>query len=476
MGRSTQERHSLMASATLTPEAHQENAATLAAILGLTSESAAKKLDLTITVTADSNCLTAQNIVQEVAELLSRTVRHVSTSEPDAGSVAELVIGSSKPRTNGTKIYLNIIADHAVISTTPSDQVCCESIPPILALLTACYASAATLYHATGGILPFEMQDPFTIRFEELGINTKSLAQQIVIGHAYLAGAGAIGNGFFWAARNLNFSGRLEIVDDDCVSPGNLNRQIWFNQNDIGKAKVNQLQANAQPFFPSLEIIPRLCRLQNLPEKYDGPWLRRLIVAVDSRRARRELQNEFPGEVFDASTTDIREIVLHHHRQPTKHACLSCIYEPDNEEFSREHHIAEHLGVTIDEVRTERISHAAALVIVTRFQNLLASKIEGMAYDSFFKTLCAEGELSRTVDKRTVAPFAFVSVLAGTFLALEIVRRLGDETNARNFNYWRLSPWFPPIGRRRILRPKQPSCTFCGKPIMSKVNTTLWTP
>ena len=30
---------------------------------------------------------------------------------------------------------------------------------------------------------------------------------------------------------------------------------------------------------------------------------------MDSRRARRELQNELPAEVFDASTTDIREVV-----------------------------------------------------------------------------------------------------------------------------------------------------------------------
>lgn len=463
-----------MAAIQLTPEARLENATTLAGILGLGTESAAEALDLAVTVTAEPGSPEAKNIAREVIELLSRTVRHASALELDSGSAAELVIGTAIPRTSGAKVYLSATADQVVISTIPQTSASCESIPPILALLSACYASAATLYNAIGGILPFELPDPLIIRFSELGIDTESLARPIDIGHAYLAGAGAVGNGFLWAARHLNFSGRLEIVDDDIVSSGNLNRQIWFNQGDIGKKKVDQLRTKAQPLLQNLEIVPRRSRLQTLPEKTDGPWLRRLIVAVDSRRARRELQSEFPGEVFDASTTDIREIVLHYHHQPTKHACLSCIYEPDEEEFTRERHIAEHLGVTIDEVRTERISCAAALEIATRFPKVQASEIEGMAYDSFFKRLCAERQLGVIADKRTIAPFAFVSVLAGTLLALEVVRRLGDETAIRNFNYWRLSPWFPPLGRRRVMRPKQVGCAFCGHPIMAAVNSELW--
>lgn len=465
-----------MASTHMTPEARQENATTLAAILGLGTESAAETLDLAVTVTADPESSEAQDLAREIIDLLSRTIRDASASAWNKDSAAELVIGPAPARTDAAKVYLSLTADQVVIGTKRQARAVCEPIPPILALLAACYASAATLFNATGGILPFELPDPLIIRFNELGIASESLARPVDIGHAHLVGAGAIGNGFLWAGRHLNFSGRLEIVDDDSVSSGNLNRQIWFEQSDIGKAKVDQLKARAQPWFPNLEIVPRYCRLQNLPDRTDGPWLRRLIVAVDSRRARRELQNEFPGEVFDASTTDIREVVLHYHRQPTKHACLSCIYEPDNEEFTREQHIAEHLGVTIDEVRTERISCVAASAIVSRFPKAHASEIEGMAYDSFFKRLCAEGQLGVIADKRTIAPFAFVSVLAGTLLALEVVRRLGDETAERHFNYWRLSPWFPPLARRRVMRPKQLGCAFCGQSTMVAVNTALWSP
>ncbi|MDA9393088.1 hypothetical protein WN73_21460 [Bradyrhizobium sp. CCBAU 45394] len=39
-------------------------------------------------------------------------------------------------------------------------------------------------------------------------------------------------------------------------------------------------------------------------------------------------------------------------------ACLSCIYEAEQEEFTREHHIAEHLGAPVEEViRRDGLSH-----------------------------------------------------------------------------------------------------------------------
>ena len=61
--------------------------------------------------------------------------------------------------------------------------------------------------------------------------------------HTFIAGAGAIGNGFLWAARHLNFRGQLSIADDDAVSAGNLNRQIWFQTDDIDSPKVDRIVA-----------------------------------------------------------------------------------------------------------------------------------------------------------------------------------------------------------------------------------------
>lgn len=464
-----------MADDYLTADARRENALTLAAALGISVDSASEALDVDIVVSADPIDLVATDIAEHVCHLLKRTVRRASTTS-DGNAHLELIIGSARPHTNGRHLTLHVDLTAVTVTSHQGPLKPCAAIPPLCRLLTACYAAAAVVYRATGGELPFTVSDPLIISFEELGIEVDALSEPIDLGHAYMAGAGAIGNGFLWAARQLDLRGRLEIVDDDHVTSGNLNRQVWFQPDDISKPKADRLAEKAQPFLPSLELVPRRCRLQDLPEKSDTAWLPRLIVAVDSRRARRELQNEFPGEVFDASTTDIREIVIHHHKQPTPYACLSCIYEPDEAESSREHHIAEHLGVSVEEVRSERISSESSVMIAERFAGLSATDITGVAYDSLFKTLCSTGRLSTVPDKRILAPFAFVSVLAGTLLAVELVRCLGRRPPSEESNYWRTSPWHSPFARRRILRAQQPHCGFCANRIKSAVNRQLWGP
>jgi hypothetical protein len=465
-----------MANDYLTLEARKENALTLAAALGISVDSASQALEVDIVICADPTDAVAADIAQHVCDLLTRTVRRASVGETGEAAHAKLIIGAVSSQPNGQNLYLHVNETAASITSQPGPWRPCAPIPPLCRLLIACYAAAAMVYRATGSALPSTVPDPLILRFADLGVELDALSEPIELGHAYLAGAGAIGNGLLWAARYLDLRGRLEIVDDDHVTSGNLNRQIWFQTDDIAKPKAARLAKLTQPYFASLELVPRQCRLQDLPERSDKPWLSRLIVAVDSRRARRELQNEFPGEVFDASTTDIREVVIHHHKQPTAHACLSCIYEPDEAEFSREHHIAEHLGVTVEEVRSERISTASAAVIAARFPTLSTADIAGVAYDSLFKTLCSTGQLGMLTDKRILAPFAFVSVLAGALLAVELVRYLGGPSSAAETNYWRASPWHSPLARRRILRARQPHCGFCADRIKSIVNRQLWGP
>lgn len=458
----------------LTLESQRENATALASVLGLSVDEAADFLALSVAITIDSADPTAQQIAAEAFALLSRTVQRVVVSKAEDNVDAELVIGCATPLTKGCPVFLSVSDEFAVIASCADSSARCASVPGVVALLIACYASGVTLNAALSGALPFGQPDPFVLSLHEFGIDWSAVSEPISLDHTYIAGAGAIGCGFLWAARHLNLRGRLEIVDDDCVSSGNLNRQVWFDINDIGKSKAFQLAMKCNSQVSPLTLIPRQCRLQELSEKSDDAWLRRLIVAVDSRRARRSLQNEFPREVFDASTTDIREAVIHHHIQPTSHACLSCIYAPDDDELSREKHIAEHFGISVDQVRTERISESVARSIAGRFPSLVATKIVGIAYDSLFKQLCAQGQLQSLGDKRIVAPFAFISVLAGTLLALEVVRRLGAGNHVQDFNYWRLSPWHPPHDRLRTVRQRQTECLFCGNEILKAVNESLW--
>lgn len=464
-----------MSAIALTTGAQRQNAATLAAALGLAEAKAAELLDLTVLVTAEPTDPTALALASDVVELLGRTVREVTLEVPTSFVSAELVIGAASGRTGAKQVFLQVGAHGATMyQDQPASAMPCAPKHRLLCAWIACYACAVMLNRAIDADLPFNLPSPFKLPFAVLGLDLEALDQTVDIGHAYLAGAGAIGNGLLWAGRHLDLRGCLEIVDDDEADSGNLNRQIWFHDPDIGASKAERLAYHAQPFFPHLTLIPRPSRLQALQERSAGPWLPRLIVAVDSRRARRALQNEFPGEVFDASTTDIREVVVHYHRQPTDSACLSCIYAPDPVEFSRETHISEHLGVSVEEVRSERVTAAAAARIHVRFPHLEVGRLVGLAYDSLFRSLCGEGSLKAATQREQTAPFAFVSCLAGVLLALELVRRLGRQGSEGDFNYWRISAWHPPLARRRRLRARQPDCVFCSNTTLRAVNASLW--
>jgi hypothetical protein len=461
-----------MPSDLLTPAARLENARTLASALGLSANQAAELLRLSALITVDPDDSTASVTASETADLLQRTIEQVDKELGTAAPTVEIVIGAASARSNARRLYVTISDRQLSISKQELGRASCADLPGLWALVSACYVTGAALSLALSQEPLFGSPDPLHVEFEQLGLVGQNFTQPLDLGVAYMAGAGAIGNGFLWAARYVEIAGTLHIVDDDQVSSGNLNRQVWFGTADIDEFKAIRLAELAQPHLPSLKLEPRVSRLQDLPERSEGPWLKKLLVAVDSRRARRALQNEFPGEVFDASTTDIREIVIHHNRQVTDFACMSCIYEPDQEETSRETHIAEHFGVSVNEVRSERISEDAARIITGRFSTLEAAGLVGTAYDSLFKRLCAEAALKTSEGKRVLAPFAFVSVLAGALLLIEMFGQAGPHPALTN--YWRLSPWHPALARRRVLRPRQPGCAFCSNEIMAMVNRGLW--
>ena len=67
-----------------------------------------------------------------------------------------------------------------------------------------------------------------------------------------------------------------------------------------------------------------------------------------------------------------------------------------------------------------------------------------------------------------LTPFAFVSVLAGAWLAIEFVRRV-QRGHGELFNEWRLSPWSNPIMRRQRSLAKRAACEFCGDPLLQSL-------
>src|SRR5215213_9157116 len=429
--------------------AARENARTLAAA-GIDEREAASLLDVAVLITSHGDEPPSLTLSEYLKELLTRTVKTVETSGERLRSPAvEVVVGGARPVTSGKSVRIDILPERIVVSGASGPPVKACHVHPVFLLLGACYAAAVAVKAVVGDRLPVPHADPLVIEFDKIIDPAVPLDGAFELGTAYLAGAGAIGNGFLYALRLFDVGGELHVADADAVDGGNLNRCVWFSESDLEAPKAERLVELARPHFPRLRLVPYPVILQEVPAaKGGGPWLKRLIVGVDSRRARRSLQEVIPGEVYDASTTDIREVVLHFNRQPTDGlACLGCIYTREGAEMAHEKHVAESLGVTPEEVLEQFVSREAAAKILNRYPNLKADEVDGIAYETLFKQLCGEAALQTAEGRQVFAPFSFVSVLAGTYLAIELVRRVYQNRAEAPFNYWRVSPWFTPVAR-----------------------------
>ncbi len=455
-----------------------ENAATLSSLLGITDEEAANLLEVPISITVDESDRTGRALAHELAKLLSRTVTSVEINPKEHTASIEVVIGAAWPKTSHI-LPVTVTEGEIQIGGSAARKECSSEIASVVPLIAACYTAGMALKAALGDSFVLPGPSPtegMVISIADiLGEDQSWIERETLFSDTYLAGAGAIGNGFLYGLSHFRPVGTLTIVDPDKVSDGNTNRCILFQDEDIPHPKALRLAKNAQSMFPFCELLPEEATIQQLGKRKDGRWLYRLIVAVDSRRARRSLQNEIPGEVFDASTTGAVECVLHHHKQPTELACLACVYHEAPDELARERHIAELLGVDIELVKQHYVTPEAAQQITQKYPNIPQQELAGQAYDSLFKALCGEQRLKTAENRQVLAPFAFVSVLAGVLLAIDVVRRLSQDDDAPNFNYFRLSPWAPPVQDLRQERPRNIACEFCSQQVLLETARRIWT-
>lgn len=443
----------------------QENARMLASLLGIEEADAAERLDRTVLVTAAPGFAAARG---EVEDLLARTI-HVAgscESKPDL----ELVIGPAEPVMPGPHLYASLTQRGVIVDTVPLRHSI-DHVHPLLTALAACHIAAATLHQVISSSSLPRLNLPLSVDFAELGIPEGSLTTPFDISGAVLVGGGAVGNGFLRALRHLRVRGTLSIVDPKVVGEGNPNRCLYFTGDDVGLPKAATLAQAALPDFPDLKLEPNACTFGELVAG-TGP-VDTAIVTVDSRRARRSLQKEIPRRIIDASTTDARAVIVHSHSQPTDGACLACIYRHVPDEHARERSIAEGLGIDIETVREGFITTNAAARIARAHPAVQPAAIIGKAYDTLFKELCSAQALLTPEGRQVLAPFAFVSALAGVLLVIELLR---SNHRAEATNYWTIDPWGSPRSRLRRLRPRVPDCEFCADDDAQRLIHSLWAP
>jgi hypothetical protein len=452
----------------LTPQ--RENARTLAALLGIEEEDAAERLHVRIGVTFNRANSADSELAEHVIAMLSRTVEWAGASDGRPCAL-EVVIGSSpRAKSTATAIWAGQVGPDFVIDDRPHTAQSLDHVPSPLRVMAACYVAAAAVRVALGPSFPIQATQPVVLRWSELfGPNLQVLREPLNVGECYLAGAGAVGNGFLYALRHLDLTGAMYVVDPKRVNSGGLNRCLLVHDDDIGHPKASRICQAVQSAFPNLRLIPKDMVLADARKERGSDFLiQRLIVAVDSRGARRSLQAELPKAVFDASTTDIREVVLHFNRQPSDLACLSCVYPLNERERKHEENVATALGLTLDDVRSKFCTPTTAAKICKLYPDASVDDLVGRAFDTVYKEFCGAGKLKADGGQQVLAPFSFVSVLAGALLAVEFVLRSAGKDDLTRFNYWRLSPWHSPVPALRQHRLRDPHCEFCSNPVFRR--------
>jgi hypothetical protein len=446
--------------------AAQQNAMMLASLLGVDEADAGERLRRTVLVTAEPGWKSSW--ASEVADLLGRTVE-VGFEQNGIAPDLELLIGAVAPRTAARHLFVDLGATGAAVSMDAAGRF--DGEPHGLYAAAAACAAAAAAVHAVinNSALP-QVRLPLRLDYAQLGVPEVALDRAIELRHSVMAGAGAVAHGFLRAARHLDVQGELAIVDAKVVQGGVLNRCMYLQEKDVGVDKAVVLAERARADFPRLRLRPHVTDFKSYVRELGRPP-ETVFVTVDSRHVRRSIQLEVPRRIIDASTTDVRGVVIHSNVLPTGQACLACIYRHVPEEHARERSIAAGLGVDLADLQGGLITEEVALRIVKTHPSINPKAIIGIAFDSLFRQLCAEQALATPEGRQVLAPFAFVSVWAGVLMAVEMLRSFAGITTT---NYWSIDPWNLPIARGRTLRPRHPECQFCSKPEYEPVVRELW--
>lgn len=459
-----------------------ENLRMLASIVGINDAEAAELLDATLQVTWLPDDRAGAWLGEFTVVMLERTFSSVGTPDsPRLDASHELLINAAVPLGKNAILLRAALneggfrcgKDLVGASWPRTDGA---PAPQVLALLSACFAAAqmanSALQLPAGRVSDAGIDIDFS---KWPGVPTEVWLHCAELETCHLAGAGAVGNALLYALQFLPVQGNITVIDPKKVKGGIINRCLWFEDADIDKPKATVLAQKAQQVFPHVHFTPFEGTVQEMRASLKSEF-ECIIVGVDSRAARRQLQEEIPKEVFDASTTGIEETVFHHNRQLTGCACLGCIYRETEEERSFASHVAQALNVTPADVAEGYISSTAAERIVQRYPKLQVQGIVGVAFHSLFKSLCATAQLVTSEQKQVLAPFAFVSQLAGTVQAIELFLRRLNPARAHRFNYWRVNPWRGIVIDLQQLRLAVADCQVCADSSYQLLANDLWGP
>lgn len=483
----------------------EEHIRTLANISDISLEDARRffQQDLYITIDPDiSNNRTYLLAYSYSVNLLTRLFPTTRFDEIDGAPLLILPWGTSSPLEAGShpagtvlvfgknSSFLNFKKAEKIVTANCHDWHVYIDLPispdpyeqwnPVLALATACYAASRVTKVLLGNAVQGpEKWHPFSILDFRHGKVNFDWNEPLPIGDVCMAGIGAIGSSTLASfAAHGAATGNLLLLDHDSIERRNLGRYSFFDISDEGKNKTTRAKKRLDGMGLSLTVEAEELRFEeyyNTKQSQDPLFgVPRLLSAPDRRDTRRLFQSKLPRELWDASTGP-DQVVFHHNQFDPELACLACVYPEDPIEHAHARHVSETLNVPIERILSSSSIDASDFdCIAERYPHLSKEVVIGRAFDSLFRELCSAGKLLGP-DKVVLAPFSFISGIAGVFLYFEFVKSLRSDIFGpyQKYNYTELNPWYPPNPEFKIMKSFRPNCS-CQDVKVQNLFAKIW--
>lgn len=231
---------------------------------------------------------------------------------------------------------------------------------------------------------------------------------------ASLGGVGAVGAAWMhaiWATQAVSGRVMCADADRDGIDTSSLNRGVLFTASNLGMQKAET--ASAAVSSSEVEWRPFSNKLEALQGR---PPL--TIVAVDSNRARSDIQGQYPFPLLFASTLDLRAEIIR--CDPTDGGpCMRCFNPPETERPDE------------DLIETFRRASGEEREDLAREAGVSVGDAEEWIRDPVGRCAIAGARVLDVMrqtlnDDPRLFAVPFVSVFAGTMLAAETVKEISS--------------------------------------------------
>lgn len=422
---------------------------------------------------------TVGEAVDELAELIDSpvTVRQSDYSDNDADTSLHLGAGTSDATvsigSNGWLVHVATDGTHTRFSDqgnpVGSYAAACMGVAEVFKALLREYVGEENIQ---GRVMPIEDTTFSTYDYTVNPANPENpdLPSVVNLHNLNVIGVGAGGGALVQTLSALDaVRGTIRLVDSDEVSSSNLNRYIWAYRRDVGAMKSEVGKQVVVEAHPALTFAVKSYSQPYIAftEEVDEAALELVVSAVDTVRAREQIQWDLPEMILDASTNQAGDYVVLCVAFG-EGQCLACKHQGRQDGVKREMAVlSDQIGLDTDTLVDMNTDNAA---FTPNEVDTIAGYVDGSAditipepgerFSDWFRQHCGHLDLGGADME---VPVPFLPVTAGVLLAGEVIKqRHFPEAQVDNrFTHNMLGV---PVEGMHGFTNAHPDCGICGDP------------